>query len=57
MKVTCTWTGKQAYGTLERALAFAGKIGAREGRPYRPYLCQRCGCYHLTSKPNRWWRA
>jgi hypothetical protein len=56
MKVTCSWTGKQAYGTLERALIFAAKISTQEGRAYRPYLCPRCGCYHLSSKPLRWWR-
>ena len=40
MKITCVWTGKQAYGTIERALVFAAKISTREGRPYRPYKCQ-----------------
>jgi hypothetical protein len=55
VKITCSWTGKQAYGSIERALMFAAKISAQEGRPYRPYKCNRCGCYHLSSKPNRWW--
>jgi hypothetical protein len=57
VKVTCSWTGKQAYGSLERALVFAAKISTQEGKPYRPYKCNRCGCFHLSSKPNRWWRA
>jgi hypothetical protein len=56
-KLICPWTGKQVYGTIERALVFAAKISSQEGRTYRPYKCNRCGCYHLSSKPNRAWRA
>lgn len=55
MKIVCPYTGKQVYGTLERALVFAAKISTQEGTPYRPYQCKPsppgCGWWHLTSKP------
>jgi hypothetical protein len=52
-KLVCPHTGKQVYGTRERALVFAAKLTTREGKPYRPYQCKPpgCGFWHLTSKP------
>ena len=51
MKVTCSWTGKQAYGTIDRALRDADRALQSTGLPFRIYKCDKCGCFHLTSKP------
>jgi predicted RNA-binding Zn-ribbon protein involved in translation (DUF1610 family) len=51
LRLTCPTTGKQVFGTVERATAIAARVSAHEGRPYRPYRCPHCGWLHLTSKP------
>jgi hypothetical protein len=53
MKVTCTRTGKQTYGTHERAVRDAINGARLFGRPFRVYRCEFCGFLHLTTRP---WR-
>lgn len=53
IKVRCPATSKVCYGLLGRALEAAARVETGTGHPYRTYLCQHCGCWHLTSQP---WR-
>jgi hypothetical protein len=50
--ITCPRTGKQVYGTRERAVYYAGRLELQTGRTYRVYTCPHCGWWHLTS--HRW---
>jgi hypothetical protein len=49
VKVICTRTGKESFGTLGRAQAYGAFVSQRSGREMRPYPCEFCGCWHLTS--------
>ena len=53
MKVTCSKSGKQTYGSREAAIREAERMSHITGRPWRSYKCEHCGFHHLTSHP---WR-
>jgi len=42
---------KARYGSADEALAFATRIAL----PLRPYRCDRCGQFHLTSRTKGKW--
>jgi predicted Zn-ribbon and HTH transcriptional regulator len=50
MKVICARTGKNTFGTLGQAEQVAQSASER-GLQTRPYRCQHCGFWHLTTKP------
>jgi hypothetical protein len=43
---SCPTTGKVAY--LSKNEALANRIGRK-----RAYICAECGCWHLTSQPEK----
>jgi hypothetical protein len=49
VKITCTRTGKQTFGTYGRALKYALIIARRTGQTVRVYRCEFCGFHHLTT--------
>jgi hypothetical protein len=53
VKVICTRTGKQVYGTRARAIKYAIRAARQTGQPYRIYRCPHCDWWHLTSQNRR----
>ena len=53
LRIVCPRTGKQVFGTRERADLFARRVESQTGMVYRPYTCEFCGWFHLTSRPKR----
>jgi hypothetical protein len=49
--VECVRSGKSAFGTRELAEARAFRVAQTTKVQLRPYRCQYCGCWHLTTKP------
>lgn len=57
--VATTWRmceRKHAYPSFGEAVHVAVKRAPHVAGGLRPYRCPLCGCWHLTSKPNREWR-
>jgi hypothetical protein len=49
----CPVMGKRSWRSVADALAAAAELAARSGHLARPYLCEHCGRWHLTSQPER----
>lgn len=51
----CAQTGKRSWHSQADALEAAASLARAAGgsKPIRAYLCNFCGCWHLTSKPKR----
>ena len=56
-RVRCSVHAKRIYPTQAAAIGAALRNSAKFGCGQRPYRDERCGHWHLTTKPLRWWEG
>ena len=50
MRITCSRSGKNTFGTLAQAQSVAAGAHVKRGLTLRVYRCEFCGFWHLTTR-------